>query len=276
MSLRHAVFESYWAVLNVSADFRAMCISTFIWAGAASAFSWVLLVLRDVIEVSDEKERSYHYAMLNIVGLGAAVFASVLFGWADLPIRQSYAYTKVVMGLYTISDTAVPAPYFLSTDVKTRLLMLYLTAVWKGLAFGLTLNLFQNCFWLEIPTQWRIGVGGIARGMAFQGVMRTTGAALGNTLVGLSLHLWATWFGDLSNEAMDFSKIRYPVSAYVFVHVACVLAGLFALWTVWNVTAEDKTTMLGEYEADSKEPGLRPAVLGGDGQPLLEPEPEQH
>merc|ERR1719159_1036802 len=119
----------------------------------------------------------------------------------DIPIQKSYAYVKVVMFVYSVSDLMVPAPYYLSPDVRTRLLMLYLIAVWKGLAFGLTLNLFQNCFWLEIPPQWRIGVGGIARGMAFQGVMRSTGAALGNTLIGLLLHLCYVLYGEPPAEA---------------------------------------------------------------------------
>jgi hypothetical protein len=146
-------------VINVSADFRAMCLATFTWAAAASAFSWILLVLRDVIEVADEKTRTYHFSMLCIIGMGSAVVASVFFGWMDIPIQKSYAYVKVVMFVYSVSDLMVPAPYYLSPDVRTRLLMLYLIAVWKGLAFGVTLNLFQNCFWLEIPPQWRIGVG---------------------------------------------------------------------------------------------------------------------
>merc|ERR1719353_848087 len=105
--------------------------------------------------------------------------------------------------------------------------------------------------------------------MAFQGVMRTTGAALGNTLIGLLLHLCAVLSGQAGEgQATDFRDVRYPVSSYIFVHLLCVFSGLFALWTCWNVTAEGKTVMWEESQ-DSKEP-----ADPGKAEPLLEPEPE--
>jgi hypothetical protein len=111
--------------------------------------------------------------------------------------------------------------------------------------------------------------------MAFQGVMRTTGAALGNTLIGLLLHLCYVLYGEPPAEAnngqgTDFRNVRYPVSSYIFVHLLCVFSGLFALWTCWNVTAENKTVTW-EESKDGKEPSPSKALHG---EPLLEPEPE--
>ena len=39
--------ESYWSIFTVSRDFELMCCATFVWAGAASGYSWLLLVLAE-------------------------------------------------------------------------------------------------------------------------------------------------------------------------------------------------------------------------------------
>merc|ERR1719272_2455400 len=96
-----------------------------------------------------------------------AMLASVVIGVIGIDATSRYWYFGAFIGLYTITEMALPMTYFAATTVNHRLAYLYVISIFKGFSFGGIYNIMQPITWDAIPDEWKNGTGSVSRATAW-------------------------------------------------------------------------------------------------------------
>lgn len=177
------------------------CVAVFIFSLGTAPMFFLLLILRDLVGISDALKLQQQFSASSIVFfISAAVFAAgttiqketVPKNAPDAPklvaearIRKVW-FLCVSMTVFGLVILTIPALALLST-VRSRSTAFYMLASVFGAAFGSAFSRFQDVTWAELPSH-----ADLANAMGFNVMSRLLGVGLGNFIAGLILDCFYT------------------------------------------------------------------------------------
>jgi len=212
-----AWLRAYTMPAEIPGGFPLACLSVFVFSLGTAPMFFLLLVVRDLLGVSDLVALQEVFSASSIVfflsGAVAAVISGKLTGGRDssgfeiLTFRARMLISA--MSVFALVIFVIPALALFHDRGLQKASFFILTAAFGG-SFGMAFTMFQELTWQLLPD----GIE-VANAMGFNVMCRLLGVGLGNFVSGVILDL--SYTGRAANGAV------YDPMGYL---VMCTLSGL--------------------------------------------------
>eukprot|EP00927_Polykrikos_kofoidii_P078301 TRINITY_DN75143_c0_g1_i1.p1 TRINITY_DN75143_c0_g1~~TRINITY_DN75143_c0_g1_i1.p1 ORF type:complete len:603 (-),score=84.27 TRINITY_DN75143_c0_g1_i1:50-1858(-) len=242
LGMAELLSKSYIQPARLPGGFPLASLAVFVFSLGSAPMFFLLLMVRDVIGITDRSNQQYHFGFISMIFFLGAAATSVLLAskssndQAGGQGRQDDSHgmvesklpppkEKVMMQirstmltgafLFGVVEMLIPAVAIFPT-VELRTVVFYLLATAFGVSFGCVYCKFQECTWLLLPDG-----ADVANSMGFAAMSKLAGVGLGNFCLGGVLDVYAKKGGG-----HDFGG-----------HVAlCFLSGSFVMLSVYLIS----------------------------------------
>jgi len=205
-----SLLKAYTNPMAIPGGFPLACVSVFVFSLGTAPMFFLLLVVRDLLGVSDLVAMQEVFSADSIVFfISAAVAAAITSkltggressGFEILTFRARILISS--MAVFGAVIFFMPVIALLHNNVVRKTVFFALTALFGG-SFGMAFTMFQEITWQLLPE----GIE-VANAMGFNVMSRLLGVGLGNFIAGLILDL--SYTGGTSNGAV-YDPIGYLV-----------------------------------------------------------------
>jgi len=212
-NILNSIVEAYIGpTYKYGPDFARACGIQFVFSLGSASIFFVMLMMRDVCGVTDEKAQQTHFSVVSMLFMLAAAVSSVVAAWLAEKVnrRQSGYYLSrrnLLLGsmiLFGLATLGLPAAYHFSGEAR-RLCWFYFAGTLLGWAFGAVYALFQSCMWTLLPAD----TSDVANAMGFATLCKCLGIGLGNFAAGFIL------------DYFSLGPREYAIGGYWSVSVTC-------------------------------------------------------
>jgi len=265
-SLWDSITQAYVVPTQYEGGFPRFSLCTFVFTLGTSPMFFLLLMVRDLVGVSDPADLQRLFSQISIVFFISAAVASILSGIGapkvnrggqgnsaqnsaeeDQELKELKAYrwnclvkTEIVFALVVFLTPCVVL--FGDTESKTKFFFAF--SVLFGATFGSGYARFQDAVWQVLPSQDM----GQANAMGFNTMCRLLGIGIGNFVAGLMLDFFYTgkpmqhYQPSMSShrsaleslyewlEAQQGSNQVYRTEGYVLMCTTCAACNLFSAY----------------------------------------------
>jgi len=246
-SFLQSLVKAYLVPVAYRGGFPRACLAVFVFGLGTAPMFFLLLIVRDLVGITDPVVMQQHFSCGSIVFFCAAALSSCIVAIMDPKKAKQRALNAAQSSPSQASEAgAAPSPVTVATtaeilDQRGRLLVVsmlvfgaivflipglallqeresrdhayYTITAFFGAAFGTSFSLFQDLTWQILPQEVNF-----ANAMGFSVMSRLLGIGLGNFLCGIFL--------DLSYESGPDGSVSYKPLGYV---VMCTFSGLCVL-----------------------------------------------
>jgi len=197
----HSFVSSLWQAYVIptcyKGGFPRACLAVFVFSLGTAPMFFLLLILRDLVGLSDPRGLQQQFSATSIVfflsAAGASMFSALsgdkppprdtVLSFEEQERRREQRITKLVFSMAVFGVVCMGIPMLCLFDsIATRLLAFYILAVFFGASFGSAFSRFQDCTWAELPDD-----ADMANAMGFNVMSRLLGVGLGNFIAGIVL-----------------------------------------------------------------------------------------
>jgi len=224
--------EAYVAPTRYKGGFPRACLAVFIFSLGTAPMFFLLLIIRDLVGVTDTVQLQRTFSATSIVFFLSAAVSSVVSGVAfkrpaqvgdhtaqaqtDMESLVSRGRTLVV-SMVTFAMIVLLIPCIGAFQLReSRKRVFFVLAGFFGAAFGAAFSLFQDLTWQLLPPDVSC-----ANAMGFNVMSRLLGIGLGNFGAGLILDYSYSQLG-----AADMSGVVYRPEGYAIMCGCCFVATL--------------------------------------------------
>jgi len=215
-----SLLQAYTNPMKIPGGFPLACLSVFVFSLGTAPMFFLLLMVRDLLGVSDLVAMQEVFSTSSIVFFVSAALAAVISGkvtggrensgFEILTFRARMLISA--MSVFGLVIFIIPALALLHDRGLQRASFFFITAVF-GASFGMAFTMFQELTWQLLPD----GIE-VANAMGFNVMCRLLGVGLGNFVSGLVLDL--SYTGGATNGAV------YDPLGYLLM---CTLSGLVVM-----------------------------------------------
>jgi len=237
-SFSHSLARAYIAPSQYKGGFPRACLAVFVFSLGTSPMFFLLLIIRDVVGVTEPVELQRVFSVVSLVFFLSAALFSVLSGIAPKRIAQLCSSTgdepselesrlsrgKTLAGAMLILAVVlifIPCLAFFELR-KSRIIGFYALAAVFGAAFGAAFSTFQDLTWQLLPPN-----ANFANAMGFNIMCRLFGLGLGNFVAGIILDISYAQMGAPDDPLMVYKPGGYAVMCgccFVATITSCGLA----------------------------------------------------
>jgi len=212
-----SLMQAYTNPMKIEGGFPLSCLSVFVFSLGTAPMFFLLLVVRDLLGVSDLVAMQELFSADSIVfflcaAVGAAISGKLTGGRANsgFEILTFRAWMLIsAMAVFGGVIFSIPAVALVHDFGMQKVMFFSVTSLF-GASFGMAFTMFQELTWQLLPE----GIE-VANAMGFNVMCRLLGVGLGNFISGLILDV--SYTGEAANGAV------YDPMGYL---VMCSLSGL--------------------------------------------------
>jgi len=227
-----SLLQAYIAPTRYKGGFPRACLAVFIFSLGTAPMFFLLLVIRDLVGVSDPVELQRTFSVTSIIFFLSAAVSCVLTGMrvkppSELSDATSQAQTNldsllsrgttlvVSMVVFAVIVLLIPGLSIFQLQTSRNRAFYFLAALF-GAAFGAAFSLFQDMTWQLLPPE-----ANVANAMGFNVMSRLLGIGLGNFAAGLILDFSYTQLGAATQPGMVYRPAGYAIMC-----LCCFVANL--------------------------------------------------
>jgi hypothetical protein len=264
------VQDAYCVPARLKGGFPRLQWACCIYMCGTAPIFFLILIIRDVVGITDAAELQVALSKVSIAFLLAAAVSAVSTGGGgaserearaqDGENRQEHQQDKVrrltvcVVFLTFNAVLTFLLPFvYLWQSVETRLKVFVCISLLLGIVWGQGYARFQDLTWRLLPER-DVDVG---NAMGFSVMLRNTGTGLGNFVSGAILSffplspflmtqgqsMWSasTHTNTLSHNAQNHlgitDSVQYNAFGYIVVCAMCTITTLIGAYMVWSITS---------------------------------------
>jgi len=214
LRISRLVEQAYLQPARLEGGFPKACLCLFVFSLGTAPMFFLLLMVRDLIGISDQKTVQLQFSIISIVFFISAALATVLEklvipaageqpACERRPVSEAEAgagssheqprwnqrgqlvlrWRIMVFATLFFGGVAFAMPFIgLLPNITLRTVCFYIIAVFFGGAFGSVYSRFQECTWSILPQ----GID-VANAMGFAAMCKLAGVGVGNFLAGIIL-----------------------------------------------------------------------------------------
>jgi hypothetical protein len=259
-SFVHLLVQAYMTPTTYKGGFCRACLAVFVFSLGTAPMFFLLLILRDLVGVTDPVKLQQQFSSSSILFFIAAAAFSVAtsLNKQKLPDPTTEENKQIIeearqrkvfqlctaMSMFGMVILAMPLVALLK-EVSQRVIAFYALAVCFGGAFGSAFSRFQDCTWSEIPES-----ADMANALGFNVMSRLLGVGLGNFIAGVILDCFYTGEAIITSQkpmpasllsfhvgfsagTREMSQV-YSTAGYVALCGYCAILVFFSVWIAWS------------------------------------------
>mmetsp|Transcript_45917 Transcript_45917/g.121756 ORF Transcript_45917/g.121756 Transcript_45917/m.121756 type:complete len:609 (-) Transcript_45917:138-1964(-) len=228
-SFRKSLVQAYLSPARYPGGFPWACLAVCCFGLGVAPMFFLLLIVRDVVGITDSSEQSRIYArsaLLFFLAAGVSCAVGALDKRASPAMDRDRKYRGKFL-VFTNSMCGIIAlliPFLnYAHETSTRVTLFYLGCALYGSCFGSSFSRFQDTSWELLPPNADWG-----NAMGFNVMARNFGVGMGNVIAGIELDPFRLTDPSIPN------LVQYGIVGYFLMGGTCCAAILFAASFGWK------------------------------------------